>query len=784
MNMKLMMKNILCLLSLTLAVLLAGAAWGDEVVFDPDPIHYRNYYYHLYSTREDFAYTRNDNDFSLYYQLRDVSGEKRSGYDLAKAQWFATTYENYLWGAANLGKANVNYHPTYRRTMGGETPTVPLTTLADLLDKFDFVYINEPQPYEDWFTRYGNTELGLYYDEYMNPLETVCVVLPEGKGDLTVKFFNHYARHFPYWYTMENDKTMPLEIPSDVGSRDISADVQMAVDGYSIRVTPNTAQTVLSGDFMSANIHIQTQNTGDYGSMVGYLSFRQAATLNTGYSGWREAEHVPVVVANVSDGDASENPLYFDMIIFDSADTTAGDDVVNRVKFRWGAEENLPNQSLGTFFLMQPYNNAEGTPTYGLMTRVTNRTGTRYRLERYSMADGNPLSGDQAPINTGFEWIYPDHWAYDLTPDRYGSLPSRFILDNHSQIAPGLVTVYWKKVGAGYQTINTNVGTSDSFRLYTFDGTTPHNLTLNYTRVAGMVAGEWSSLLDRRVRVRPFTLANSRFVDRRSDEDNTEAELKKLMGMSPVLVDPAALPEISLSAPYINKAALDAFQITAAVPEGLATTVSLAADSDDVTSPDVTPTISKAALLPVVVRFRIPRSEQILSTSDHWTALNNAENGEKLLTEFSKFGTIWVRSENTKMLDANLLKAIGDRQYDASKVVRAFTYNDSRDGEGLYIEFLAFLADAKSPIEGKTAFIDLFKDDDIPYLLIGDGAADGSWDISFFIEATGTNPEGSDQSGNKDSGGGGGGGCDAGALGAITAGLLAGGAFLLRRRMC
>ncbi|MBQ9527744.1 MAG: hypothetical protein IJR68_09045, partial [Fretibacterium sp.] len=467
----------------------------------------------------------------------------------------------------------------------------------------------------------------------------------------------------------------------------------------------------------------------------------------------------------------------------DSGDAT-GDNVVNRVKFRWGADENLPNQSLGTFFLMQPYNNAEGTPTYGLMTRVTNRTGTRYRLERYSMADGNPLSDDMAPINTGFEQIYPDYWAYDLTPDRYGSLPSQFTLDNHSQIAPGLVTIYWKNVGAGYQTINTNVGTSDSFRLYTFDGTTPHNLTLNYTRVAGMVAGSWSSLLERRVRVRPFTLADSRFVDRRADEKNTEAELKNLMGMPPALVDPVALPEITLSATNIGKSALNAFQLTAPVPEGLATTVSLAAESDDVTSDDATPTISKAALLPVVVRFRIPRREQILSESDRWTTLDNAENGEKLLTEFAKFGTIWVRSENTKMLDANLLKAIGDREYDASKVVRAFIYNDKLYGECLYLEFLAFLADAKSPIEGKTAFIDLFEDDGIPYLLIGDGAADGSWDISFFIEATGSNPESSNQSGNNDSGGGGGGGCNAGALGPIAAAFLAGAAFLLRRRMC
>ncbi|MCR5347186.1 MAG: hypothetical protein K6E38_05350, partial [Fretibacterium sp.] len=128
-------------------------------------------------------------------------------------------------------------------------------------------------------------------------------------------------------------------------------------------------------------------------------------------------------------------------------------------------------------------------------------------------------------------------------------------------------------------------------------------------------------------------------------------------------------------------------------------------------------------------------------------------------------------------------KAIGDREYDASKVVRAFTYNDSQDGEGLYLEFLAFLADARSPVEGKTAFIDLFKDDDIPYLLIGDGAADGSWDLSFFVGEAGSNPEYATSNVTSNDSDGGGGGCDAGSLGTAAA-ILAGAALILRRRMC
>jgi hypothetical protein len=569
-------------------------------------------------------------------------------------------------------------------------------------------------------------------------------------------------------------------------------DVQMTVDGYTIRVTPSAAQSVSPGHYLSVDIRVQTDGTGNYGSTVGYLSFRQSAPLSPDAVGWRESEHVPVVVANVLDGEASENPLYFDMTIFDSRDATAGNNVVNRVKFRWGADENL-TQDLGNFFLMQAYNNAEGTPTYGVETRITNRTGTRYRLERYGTVNEPTFTEDEG-VNVGYHKIYPDYWKYDLTPDRYGSLPPSFMLDNHSQIAPGLVTVYRDNAAAGYSTIDTNYGTSASFRLYPFSSATSRNLTLNYTRVPGMIAGEWSSFLSGRVRVRPFTLTNAEFVDRRNDSENTANELKDLIGLPPVLAQPDALPGLVLSDPHIGKDALNPVHITATVPEGL---VSM----DTVTSRDAEGNLisvdipAETAILPLVVRFRVPRNEQLLSNLDRWTALDTAENGAKLLTAFEKFGSIWVRSDATQMLDANLLTALHTRAsahgYNVSDTVRAFTYTDPTrnvtvvsERDDFYLEFLVFVADAKSPKEGYTGFIELFKDDGIPYLLIGDGAADGLWDLSFFIAETGPNPESEDVSPQtENSGGGGGGGCDAGALG-VLAMILAGEAFLLRRRMC
>ncbi|MBQ9564105.1 MAG: hypothetical protein IJU98_00825, partial [Synergistaceae bacterium] len=730
---------------------------------------------------------------------------RRDRHTIAGAQWFATTYEDYLYHVYNTENTYLTDHPIYRRTLGSETPEVPMFTLANLLNDFDFVYVNEPQPYRQWIaahTEEVRTTLSNYFDDYVNPIESVCLVLPEGRGDFAIQFENHYGYHVPYWYVVDiNGDVVSADsiVPSE-WSQDIMEDVQMTVDGYTINVTPRSAQSVSSGHYLSVDIHVQTQNTGDYGSTLGYLSFRQSAPLSPDAIGWRESEHIPIVVANVHDGDASENPLYFDMIIFNSADATGNSDVVNRVKFQWGADENL-TQDLGTFFMMQPYNSIEGTPTYGLETRITNRTGTRYRLERYSTVNDPTLTADSG-VNNNYHEIYPDYWTYDLTPDRYGSLPSSFMLDNHSQIAPGLVTVYRNKVGPGYSTIDTNYGTSASYRLYPFSSGVSHNLTLKYKRVAGMIAGNWSSVLSGRTQVRPFTLnrntssGQSPFVDNPEDSSkSTEREFETLTGYPPVLaqVDNIANLDLGLSSPYINADALNAIEIFATVPEGLVSmdTVTSKDEEGNLISVDIP---AETAILPLVVRFRLPRDEQL--TEAQWQALDTAED---VLAAFRKLGTIWVRSENTMYKDANLLRAISNRLSEAkvsvsgsqSDIVRAFTYSDpsystTKGRDSLCLEFLVYLADAKSPHEGYTGFIDLIEDDNIPYLVIGDGAADGKWSLSFYISLDGPDPndnDGDNTAETQTSSGGGGGGCDTGALG-VLAMILAGGAFLLRRRMC
>ena len=59
----------------------------------------------------------------------------------------------------------------------------------------------------------------------------------------------------------------------------------------------------------------------------------------------------------------------------------------------------------------------------------------------------------------------------------------------------------------------------------------------------------------------------------------------------------------------------------------------------------------------------------------------------------------------------------------------------------LYLDFIAVLADGKSINPNRTAYVEILRDDNVPYILIGDGAEDGKWDLTFYVDATGDNPE-------------------------------------------
>lgn len=830
---------------LFVSMLFAGTSYA-VTVYDP---------YHLYpydvTGDNDNVYSRYGNlDYGFYYQLRDVTGATRTE-RVSGPQWFATVYENYFWFFYNQANNTTDGRTLYRRTLGGEMPAIHVTTGADLLNNFNYILVDEPEPYNSWIARNINpTTSTTAYDIYPDPLESLCLVITNGQGEFNVDFTNQYARHFPFWwgygrgpsygnytydihapieyvvsgntitnslgtnlyniinsgdrgiyntsgtklyvisgdnvydtnntlayyvsgdviYNSSNERLYTIET-STLGSstyyicnfRPVEQSVYpMEVEGYQITARPVTS-SVLPGDSMTANINLRNQyGADDYGSRLGYIAFRQQADFDRGYNGFRESSRIPVVVANVSNGNATgDTPLEFDMIVYNSGD------VVNRIKFTWSVEADKPDQDLGTFFMMQQYNTA--TPVYDLETQITNNSGTRYQLQRYDMI--NPQTGDDYRGN--YVSIRPDYWRYNLTPDLYGTLPDHFMLDTHSQIAPGLVTIYHNNIGSGYRTINTNYDTSESFRLYEYSGATPRNLRLLYKRVAGMTtAGPRITIpvTGGSVGLQGFRM---QFADVIQNDDETEYQLMNIMGKSPVMIsatDSAVVPVET----YINSTALDGFSLLKTVPEGL---VTYEAISSGDTSVDVATNIP---LQPVAIRMRIPRRSQLLNTMHsngltRWEYLDTAENSRQLFTRFAEFGSIWVRVDSSiaREVDTNLFTAINNKGssigVSAQDCVKAFTYNDE-----LYLDFIALIADAKSTRSGSTAYIETFKDDNVPYILIGDGSQDSIWNLKFYIGAAGANPDirtpvtsGDTRPTGEDSGDGGGGGCDLGISGIL-----------------
>lgn len=680
-------------LSFALSALWGAAAYSAVV---DDPIH---------------PYPSN-----YHYQLRDVSGS-RDGHTIAGAQWFATSFENWFWRYYNTDDTHIRY----LRTRGAGTERA-IVTSADLVYDRNRVYIDEWQPYP----------VGPLYDPYMDPIDSLFLVIPEGRGDLKIRFANDRGHHFP-WPTPESN---------DIVSRDAMQDILINdIPNYDVQATPKNPQRVAPRDSMEQTFRFLANETDNYGSVTGHAAFRQSVSLDLGYTGYRESINVPLVVANVHDGPASDpgNELYFDMTIQETSGDLSGGyvsgdvigDVITRTKFRWGVSDNM-TRNLGTLFIMTPYGGR--MPTYTLLSRITNRTGTRYRVQRYDtlgVPASDDLIGGRSPRD-----LEPLHWRYDLTPDLYGSLPAYFLLDEQSQVAPGLVTVYRNK-------IDTTYGSSESFRLYPFsDEGKKYDLRLSYRRIGGMtrLGRVYSQFTGNRYRWRA-TAFHMTFADVVKNETNTERELTLMMGKPPVMPK-AGYGFGGVSDKYIKADALNSFEIASLVPADLVSMDQEIVSRDasgDVVSRDV-PT--QIAVLPMQIRFCIPRQEQLLV--GHWEELEQATEAQ-LLERFARFGTVWVRSTQTNERDMNLFSAIGNRGADLGECVRAFIHDDC-----LYLDLIVLMADAKSPKAQYTAYCEIVRDDEVPYVLLGDGAADGKWNLSFYVAAAGSNPQpGYPESGDK-----------------------------------
>jgi hypothetical protein len=218
-----------------------------------------------------------------------------------------------------------------------------------------------------------------------------------------------------------------------------------------------------------------------------------------------------------------------------------------------------------------------------------------------------------------------------------------------------------------------------------------------------------------------FTMS---FVDVIQNAENTQEEIAGHVGGRPVMTN---IGDAEITDSYIKADAFNAFAVSADVSSALTA-------SDDI------------PLLPVHARLRVSRREAPLV--DRWNDISNADS---VIDAFANLCAVWVRSPNATEQDMNLFTTLRNRGYSVERCMRGFIHEDF-----LYLDFIVLLADAASQNTGKTAFCQVVEDDKVPYILIGDGKADGSLNLSFYVALAGSNPvPGSDPSaGSSESGGG------------------------------
>lgn len=592
----------------------------------------------------------------------------------------ATACANYLLTNVTEGGGGPQWIATVRdpnvninvNTIGGRAPLTIMHTLADLRSGFSPVSVDitpgVPLP---------------------RTLESAFLVIREGSGELWVNF---------------NSVSQP---PGDV-------DVQIYVPGY--RVEAHELPQFLQPAYgIGRAFSIKSYFPRRYGSQLGWLNFFDFMIDDN-----HELLKIPLVVANVFDGsaDVPGNELRFDMSVFDDRG-----EIVTRRIFRWGVGhgQNV-TRDLGTFFIIQP--DGERLLPHNLVTRITNRTGMRYYLQRF---DGI--------INTHME---PRYWSYDLSPYP-PDLPRRFQLNKQSQIAPGLVTTYMSEIDLMFRS-------SESFRLYPFtDPFAPRDLSLTYRVVRGMTPYVTASAPVHSGHVPGWTVTAFHMrLD--APHDTTVRALAGHIGGNPVMPEANHSFNDWITNHHFRADAFasNSFMISAEVPPELV-------DHGEV------------AILPARVRMRISRND----LPGRWNHILNAENAGILAAVLPDICTIWVRSYHTPELDLNLFSALMGRGYRVEQLFEAFTHDDF-----LYVDFMVILADAVSQTTGRTAFCHVVVHDNTPFILLGDGSIDGEWTLGFFIDSRVGEDGGVGGGGTGGDTSGGGSGCNVGILGLGMALLL------------
>jgi hypothetical protein len=446
----------------------------------------------------------------------------------------------------------------------------------------------------------------------------------------------------------------------------------------------------------------KTRYTSQYGTERTYMRFHQ----NPDYTPSQTLQ-IPLVLANVKDGSAIDEPLLFRAAVRDMNDNIAAYD-----QFRWAVDGNKEVGGDNDWIFVPVQNEIINSMAvnYRLVTDVRNFCGIRYGLNRYD------LLGPDTELS-------PKKWSMDL-PASVKDISSDIRLDELSQIAPGLITTY-------DQSFDVASGRHNVFTVYAIDPVShaprnPFDLTLTHPLIFGVGRGASGGDV---YNVTGFQLLPS-------DTDFPKKAARSL-GVKRIAMPSAdVVSATAVTGGFVTADAIGTITVSAAMPDGMLR-------SNDVTG-----------ILPLHVTFNLPNRNRFIGPK--W---------DEMVEEFKRSGSVRdlfaehysLYSYSSKEKKTDIFKWLRDNGA-LEKVVKAFV--DEERGV-VTLSFVVMLLDGNARLRTlrDSSAVSSYSYD---YLAMGDGNENDAWDVAFYVAPIESSADGSGSSGDGGSSSGGG-GCDTGA---------------------
>ena len=487
-------------------------------------------------------------------------------------------------------------------------------------------------------------------------------------------------------------------------------------------------------------------NTGKYDSVLQYFYFQHNPDNSPS-----QGIPVPIVIANVHNGTAIDEPLELRMTLRDQTNQDGNIIAYDYIKWRMNGsyppneQDGYLNSGQWVFIPVDDFNTDNTVMNRLLVTEVTNHTGVRY-----GAYDGSSVN----------ERVSPRYWKFDLVPEQgMTDVMSNFLLDEASNIAPGLVSVYWKQY-------NVNEDTKRPLRLYPVDndtGTGLYDLRLDHKIIYGRRLGSTYSYQAPTGRFNLFEITP--FEPKRANMNFYNDAARRMQSTGTISVpSTVTLSSATVKRPLSLSDVLQHFTINQNIPGSLRTATT-------------------EGMLPLHITFNIPIT-QIQSRTALNEILAEWRNSGEIADIFAEYFNIYLLTTTDGELNPwNMTQELQRRGVytDQVKVFfdadRGQATNDNDKGI-LTVSFIVMLMNGTRDGErpALTMIADNSSEQENSYIAIRDGNADNKWNMTFFIAPANyvVNPEINPNAGGDSGSSGGGGGCNA-----ALAGLTAGAAVLL-----